>query len=85
MSDLLHKAKPVVCLTSNNLTRDNTIQICRLDKENEVAILNKIDYFNELDLIIVDATSSIKIPITDFYTHPITRKKILLGVMSENI
>ena len=42
--------------TLSNLSKNSLIKVCKMDKGNGVVIIDKLDYFNKLDKIILDKT-----------------------------
>ena len=46
-NQLVHK-------TLSNLSKNSLIKVCKMDKGNGVVVLNKTDYFNKLDKIVLD-------------------------------
>ena len=48
-NQLVHK-------TLSNLSKNSSIFICKMDKGNGVVVINKQDYFNKLDKIVLDKT-----------------------------
>ena len=48
-NQLMHK-------TLSNLSKNSLIKVCKMDKGNGVVIIDKLDYFNKLDKIILDKT-----------------------------
>ena len=52
--------------TLNNLSKDNTIKVCRLDKGNGVCLMNTPDYYAKLDSIVSDKSKFQKVEYDPF-------------------